>query len=108
MCWASTRSLPPRSASVLATRRMRSCARADSPSPLLVGPRWLVYCRDSAFPLQREEERTGKRRARSAMSERDTAFRLDKEDRKEIEKLRKKEKDARIYSRYLMLLWLDD
>jgi transposase-like protein len=42
------------------------------------------------------------------MSERDTAFRLDKEDRKEIEKLRKKEKDARIYSRYLMLLWLDD
>ena len=28
--------------------------------------------------------------------------------RKKIEKLRKKEKDARIYSRYLALLWLDD
>jgi transposase-like protein len=42
------------------------------------------------------------------MSEQDTAFRLDPEDRKKIEKLRKKEKDVRIYSRYLALLWLDD
>jgi transposase-like protein len=42
------------------------------------------------------------------MSEQDTAFRLDPLDRRQIEKLRKKEKDARIYSRYLALLWLDD
>jgi transposase-like protein len=42
------------------------------------------------------------------MSEQDTAFRLDPKDRRQIEKLRKKEKDARIYSRYLALLWLDD
>jgi transposase-like protein len=42
------------------------------------------------------------------MSEQDTAFRLDPADRKQIEKLRKKEKDSRIYSRYLALLWLDD
>jgi Homeodomain-like domain len=42
------------------------------------------------------------------MSEHETAFRLDAKDRREIEKLRKKEKDARIYSRYLALLWLDD
>ena len=42
------------------------------------------------------------------MNEQDTAFRLDPEERKKIEKLRKKEKDARIYSRYLALLWLDD
>ena len=42
------------------------------------------------------------------MSEETTTFRLAPEDRKKIEKLRKKEKDARIYSRYLALLWLDD
>lgn len=42
------------------------------------------------------------------MSEQATAFRLDPHDRRQIEKLRKKEKDARIYSRYLALLWLDD
>ena len=42
------------------------------------------------------------------MSEQETAFRLDPADRRQIEKLRKKEKDARIYSRYLTLLWLDD
>jgi transposase-like protein len=42
------------------------------------------------------------------MSEQDTRFRLNPEDRKKIEKLRKKEKDVRIYSRYLALLWLDD
>jgi transposase-like protein len=42
------------------------------------------------------------------MSEQTTAFRLDPADRKKIEKLRKKERDARIYSRYLALLWLDD
>ena len=42
------------------------------------------------------------------MSEQSTAFRLDPKDRREIEKLRKKEKDSRIYSRYLALLWLDD
>jgi transposase-like protein len=42
------------------------------------------------------------------MSEQDTAFRLDPADRRQIEKLRKKEKDSRIYSRYLALLWLDD
>ena len=42
------------------------------------------------------------------MSEQTSAFRLDPADRKKIEKLRKKEKDARIYSRYLALLWLDD
>jgi transposase-like protein len=42
------------------------------------------------------------------MSEQATAFRLDPEDRRQIEKLKKKEKDARIYSRYLALLWLDD
>lgn len=42
------------------------------------------------------------------MSEQGTAFRLDPKDRREIEKVRKKEKDARIYSRYLALLWLDD
>lgn len=45
---------------------------------------------------------------RSAMSEQGTAFRLDPEDRKQIEKRRKKEKDSRIYTRYLALLWLDD
>ena len=42
------------------------------------------------------------------MSEQSAAFRLDPKDRREIEKRRKKEKDARIYSRYLALLWLDD
>jgi transposase-like protein len=42
------------------------------------------------------------------MSEQGTAFRLDPKDRRQIEKLRKKEKDVRIYSRYLALLWLDD
>ena len=42
------------------------------------------------------------------MSEHDTTFRLDQEVRRKIEKLRKKEKDSRIYARYLMLLWLDD
>jgi hypothetical protein len=42
------------------------------------------------------------------MSEQGTAFRLDPKDRRQIEKIRKKEKDARIYSRYLALLWLDD
>jgi hypothetical protein len=42
------------------------------------------------------------------MSEQGTEFRLDPKDRREIEKVRKKEKDARIYSRYLALLWLDD
>ena len=42
------------------------------------------------------------------MSEQRTAFRLDPEDRRQIEKRRKKEKDSRIYSRYLALLWLDD
>ena len=42
------------------------------------------------------------------MSEQGTAFRLDPKDRRQIEKLSKKEKDARIYSRYLALLWLDD
>ena len=42
------------------------------------------------------------------MSEQETAFRLDPADRKKIENLRKKEKDVRIYSRYLALLWLDD
>jgi hypothetical protein len=42
------------------------------------------------------------------MSEPGMAFRLDPQDRRQIEKLRKKEKDARIYSRYLALLWLDD
>ena len=42
------------------------------------------------------------------MSEQGTAFRLDPEDRKQIEKRRKKEKDSRIYTRYLALLWLDD
>lgn len=42
------------------------------------------------------------------MSEKGTAFRLDPSDRKQIEKRRKKEKDSRIYTRYLALLWLDD
>lgn len=42
------------------------------------------------------------------MSEQDTPFRLEKQDRKRIEKLRKKERDARIYTRYQMLLWLDE
>jgi transposase-like protein len=42
------------------------------------------------------------------MSEQGTAFRLDPKDRRQIEKLRKKEKDSRIYTRYLALLWLDD
>jgi transposase len=42
------------------------------------------------------------------MSEQDTGFRLDPKDRRQIEKVRKKEKDVRIYSRYLALLWLDD
>jgi hypothetical protein len=42
------------------------------------------------------------------MSEKGTAFRLDPADRKLIEKRRKKEKDSRIYTRYLALLWLDD
>jgi transposase-like protein len=42
------------------------------------------------------------------MSEQGPAFRLDPEDRRQIEKRRKKEKDSRIYSRYLALLWLDD
>jgi hypothetical protein len=35
-------------------------------------------------------------------------FRLEKADRRQIEKLRKKEKDVRIFSRYLALLWLDE
>ena len=42
------------------------------------------------------------------MSDKGTAFRLDPADRKQIEKRRKKEKDSRIYTRYLALLWLDD
>lgn len=42
------------------------------------------------------------------MSEQTPAFRLDPKDRRQIEKLRKKERDSRIYSRYLALLWLDD
>jgi hypothetical protein len=42
------------------------------------------------------------------MGEKGTAFRLDPADRKQIEKRRKKEKDSRIYTRYLALLWLDD
>ena len=42
------------------------------------------------------------------MSEQGTAFRLDPEVRKQIEKRRKKEKDSRIYTRYQALLWLDD
>jgi len=42
------------------------------------------------------------------MSDQASAFRLDPEDRRQIEKVKKKEKDARIYSRYLALLWLDD
>ena len=42
------------------------------------------------------------------MSEQGPAFRLDPADRRQIEKRRKKEKDSRIYSRYLALLWLDD
>jgi len=42
------------------------------------------------------------------MSEQGTAFRLDPADRKQIEKRRKKERDVRIYSRYLALLCLDD
>ena len=42
------------------------------------------------------------------MSEPVTAFRLDPEVRRQIEKRRKKEKDVRIYSRYLALPWLDD
>ena len=41
------------------------------------------------------------------MSEQDTTFRLEPEDRKQIEKRRKKERDVRIYSRYQALLWLD-
>lgn len=42
------------------------------------------------------------------MSEQESPFRLEPEERKKIEKLRKKERDVRIYSRYLALLWLDD
>ena len=42
------------------------------------------------------------------MSDQNTRFRLDKAERRKIETLRKKEKDSRIYSRYLALLWLDD
>jgi len=42
------------------------------------------------------------------MSEQTSAFQLDPADRKKIEKLRKKEKDVRIYSRYQALVWLDD
>lgn len=42
------------------------------------------------------------------MSVPNTRFRLDKAERRKIETLRKKEKDSRIYSRYLALLWLDD
>lgn len=42
------------------------------------------------------------------MSEPEIAFRLDKAERRKIEALRKKEKDSRIYSRYLALLWLDE
>lgn len=42
------------------------------------------------------------------MNKQDTSFRLDKSDRRTFEKLRKKEKDSRIHSRYLALLWLDD
>ena len=34
------------------------------------------------------------------MIEQDTAFRLEPEDRKQIEKRRKKERGVRIYSRY--------
>jgi transposase len=37
-----------------------------------------------------------------------TEFRLDPKDRKEIEKAMLKQRDARIYIRYLALLWLDD
>ena len=42
------------------------------------------------------------------MSDQNTRFRLDKAERRKIETLRKKEKDSRIYSRYLAVLWLDD
>jgi transposase-like protein len=42
------------------------------------------------------------------MSEQSTTFQLDPKDRRQIEKLSKKEKDVRIYARYLALLWLDD
>ena len=42
------------------------------------------------------------------MSDQNTRFRLDKAERRKIETLRKKEKDSRIYSRYLALLWLDE
>ena len=42
------------------------------------------------------------------MSEHTKTFQLDPADRKQIEKRRKKEKDSRIYTRYLALLWLDD
>ena len=47
-------------------------------------------------------------RAGSAVNVQGNVFRLDLKDRQEILKLRKKEKDARICSRYLALLWLDD
>ena len=42
------------------------------------------------------------------MSEQGTTFRLEPDDRKQIEKRRKKERDVRIYSRHQALLWLDD
>jgi len=42
------------------------------------------------------------------MSEQSREFRLDPEERKKIEKLRRKEKDIRIHLRYKMLLWLDE
>ena len=42
------------------------------------------------------------------MSEQATRFRLEAGERRKIEKLREKERDARIYVRYKMLLWLDD
>ena len=42
------------------------------------------------------------------MSEQGTTFRLKPEERKQIEKRRKMERDVRIYSRYQALLWLDD
>ena len=42
------------------------------------------------------------------MNDQGTTFRLEPDERKQIEKRRKKERDVRIYSRYQALLWLDD
>ena len=68
----------------------------------------ILYCRDSGFPVKLKEGAKRKRHGVSTMNKQDTSFRLDKADRRKIEQLRKKEKDSRIYSRYLALLWLDD